>query len=192
MDKTLMVCFFLGLVMASALGVLFSRRIVLAGFSLFGMLLAVAGVFATLGVHSATFTQVVLYVGGVMVLVVFALFLNPDPGNALSKWKTVKQNLGKAFILCTGLVWISTFVPFRKINAFFISESDGTEINGPLAPGGGPELSQTIKIISHPSLTGRELATTFGPEFEIVGLLLLAAIVLAGWYLKTQNEAQNK
>jgi NADH-quinone oxidoreductase subunit J len=174
MDKTLMVSFFLGLTLTAALGVLFSKRMVHAGISLFGMLMAVAGIFATLGAHSATFAQIILYVGGVMVLVVFALFLNPEPGNTLPKWKAIKQNLGKAFILLAGLVWIMFYFPFQKFNSFFQSEYPAGE------------------IISKPSLTGRELATTFGPEFEVLGLLLFAAIVLAGSYLKTQNETQNK
>ena len=174
MDKTLILCFFLGMVIASALGVLFSRRIVQSGLSLFAMLMAVAGIFASIGAHSATFSQIILYVGGVMVLIIFALFLNPEPGNDYPGWKTVKQNLGKAFLLCAGLVWIAVFIPFQKLDVFFNAESPGTD------------------VISQPSLTGRELATTFGPEFEILGLLLLSAILLAGWYLKTQNEAQNK
>lgn len=158
------------MIIFSALGVLFSRRLVHSAFSLFGMLMALAGAFATLGAHSATFAQVILYVGGVMVLVVFALFLNPESN--IPKWTSVKQNFTLSLLLIAVVFWGIFNFPFAKFNDFFL------------------ENSSQAQIVSHPSLTGKLLASNFGTEFEVLGLLLLAAIVLAGWYLKANEETQ--
>ena len=131
-----------------------------------------AAVFACLGLHTATFAQIILYVGGVMVLVIFALFLSPDDENIIPKWSTVKQNSGLALVLGTLVFWLMAYFPFLKFNSFF------------------SPIDSESKIVSHPSLTGKGLATFYGAEFEVLGLLLLAAIVLAGWYLKSQDESK--
>lgn len=68
--------FFGGLVAVCAAYMNYTRNVVRAGFSLFILLLAVGGLFAFAGSDYAAVSQVVVYVGGVLLLVLFGLMLS--------------------------------------------------------------------------------------------------------------------
>jgi NADH-quinone oxidoreductase subunit J len=59
----------------SALGVALSKNILHSAFSLMGALAAVAGLFFTLGADFVAVVQLLVYVGGIMVLILFAVLL---------------------------------------------------------------------------------------------------------------------
>jgi len=59
--------------------VVFSRNIVHAGFSLLFTLLGVAGLYALLGADFLAVTQVVVYIGGILVLVLFTVMMTRIP-----------------------------------------------------------------------------------------------------------------
>ena len=59
--------------------VVFSRNIVHAGFSLLFTLFGVAGLFAMLGADFLAVTQVVVYIGGILVLVLFTVMMTRIP-----------------------------------------------------------------------------------------------------------------
>lgn len=59
--------------------VVFSRNIVHAGFSLLFTLLGVAGLYAMLGADFLAVTQVVVYIGGILVLVMFTVMMTRIP-----------------------------------------------------------------------------------------------------------------
>jgi NADH-quinone oxidoreductase subunit J len=64
--------------------VVFSRNIVHAGFSLLFTLFGVAGLYALLGADFLAVAQVIVYIGGILVLVLFAVMMTrvPRPGVA--------------------------------------------------------------------------------------------------------------
>ena len=59
----------------SALGVAFSNSIVYSAFALMGTLLGVAGLFVLLGADFLGVVQLLVYVGGILVLTLFAVML---------------------------------------------------------------------------------------------------------------------
>lgn len=64
-----------GITVVSALGVAFSRNVVYSAFSLMGTLLGAAGLYAFLSADFVAVVQVLVYVGGILVLTLFAIML---------------------------------------------------------------------------------------------------------------------
>lgn len=67
------------LTVLSAFYVVFSRNIVHAGFSLLFTLFGVAGLYAQLGADFLAVTQVIVYIGGILVLVLFTVMMTRIP-----------------------------------------------------------------------------------------------------------------
>ncbi|MGH7960536.1 MAG: NADH-quinone oxidoreductase subunit J family protein [Candidatus Binatia bacterium] len=63
------------LTIGSALIVAFSRNIVYSAFSLLGAFMGVAGLYAMLAADFVAVVQVLVYVGGILVLIIFAVML---------------------------------------------------------------------------------------------------------------------
>ena len=64
----------------SALGVAFSKNILYSGFSLLGALLSVAGLYFFVGADFLGAVQLLIYVGGILVLILFAVLLTNKIG----------------------------------------------------------------------------------------------------------------
>ena len=64
-----------GITVASALGVAFSRNIVYSAFALMGTFMGAAGLFVMLAADFIAVVQVLVYVGGILVLMLFAVML---------------------------------------------------------------------------------------------------------------------
>ncbi len=71
-------------VIASAAGVAFSRNILHGALSLLGALLGVGALFIYLSADFLAVTQLLLYVGGVLVLILFAVMLTQGIGDRAS------------------------------------------------------------------------------------------------------------
>lgn len=76
---TISFLFITGLVVGSALISAFSRNIVQAAYSLFFTLLGMAGYYVLLGSGFLAITQVIIYVGGILVLLMFGILLTDRP-----------------------------------------------------------------------------------------------------------------
>src|SRR5262245_9429727 len=63
------------LTIGSALVVAFSRNIVYSAFSLLGTFMGVAGLYALLAADFVAVIQILVYVGGILVLIIFAVML---------------------------------------------------------------------------------------------------------------------
>lgn len=64
-----------GITVASAMGVAFSRNIVYSAFALMGAFMGAAGLFVMLAADFIAVVQVLVYVGGILVLMLFAVML---------------------------------------------------------------------------------------------------------------------
>ena len=80
---------------ASAAGVAFSNNIVYSAFALMGTLLGAAGLFVLLAADFVAVIQVLIYVGGILVLMLFAVMLTHRVADvrvsnrALGRWPTL-------------------------------------------------------------------------------------------------------
>lgn len=75
---TLVFYFMACLTVGSAMGVAFSRNILHSAFSLLGALAGVAGLYFMLGADFVGVVQLLVYVGGILVLILFAVLLTRD------------------------------------------------------------------------------------------------------------------
>jgi NADH-quinone oxidoreductase subunit J len=69
------------LVLISAAGVAFSKNILHSGFALLGTLAGVAGLYLFLGADFVGVAQIIIYVGGILVLILFAILLTNRIGD---------------------------------------------------------------------------------------------------------------
>jgi NADH-quinone oxidoreductase subunit J len=68
------------LVIVSALGVALAKNILYSGFSLMGTLVGVAGLYLFIGADFLGIAQLLIYVGGILVLILFAVLLTNKIG----------------------------------------------------------------------------------------------------------------
>src|SRR5215510_4995415 len=98
------------LVVASAAGVAFSRNILYAGFALLGTLGGIAGLYLYVGADFLGIAQLIIYVGGILVLILFAILLTNRIGEVNISNASVSLPVGggvAALILLT-LAYIAT------------------------------------------------------------------------------------
>jgi NADH:ubiquinone oxidoreductase subunit 6 (subunit J) len=159
------------LAIASALFILFTKNLIYAAFALFLAFLGVAALYVLAGADFLGVTQVMIYVGGILVLLIFGIMLTQksdkslDPSKPNSIEVLIKREIW-GFLLGFGF-----FVFLLKI--IFISDFKmaGDSINS----------KSTIKTI------GVELMTSHLLPFEIAAMLLLVALIGAAYLATNRN-----
>lgn len=144
------------LLVVGALGVVLLPRIVHAGLALVFFFFAISGVYILLQAEFIAATQVIIYVGAITVLFLFAIMLThrsyaPDSNPENSQW------------IAGGLVAALTF----GILAYVLSQAV-FPVSAASTPGGVADVTRML---------GQLLMGPFILPFEIAGLLLLAAMV---------------
>ena len=135
-----------------AAAVLLTRDVMRMALGLGAFLLAVAGFFAYYGFGFLALAELFVYVGGVLVLILFAIMLvHRGPGGA----PVLESRLDPLYLVAAFTVSVMLFLMLRPV----------VVLSGSTAVAGGPaELS---RLLLGPML----------PQFEAVGALLLAALV---------------
>jgi NADH-quinone oxidoreductase subunit J len=137
----------------SALGVAFSNNIVYSAFALMGTLLGVAALFVLLGADFLGAVQLLVYVGGILVLTLFAVMLTHRIGDV----RVSNRAVGRG----AGLVIVSIVLGWMIHVARLATWVTGT----PAAP-----ASTTYGI-------GDALLTRYVLPFEIASIVLLVALI---------------
>jgi NADH-quinone oxidoreductase subunit J len=152
--------FVIGMVaVASAICVVGLRNPLYSAFSLVVNLLAVAGLYAAMDAHFLAVTQVVVYAGAIMVLVLFVLMLL----NLKSESGRKLGFLRSAAALAIGVTVIASILPpvlrqFENVSPIVLVDSMRAS-------------EGTVKAI------GEQLYTRYVAQFEIASLVLLIGIV---------------
>jgi NADH-quinone oxidoreductase subunit J len=145
---------FAALTVGSALVVVFSRSIIYSAFSLLFTFLGVAGLYVLLQADFIAVAQIMVYVGGILILLIFGVMLtnrvtNVDvqtgPMQGLPATIVVGILLGTLILLLTRTPWLSAV--------------DTPQVQG-----------TTLEI-------GERLMTAYLLPFEVVGIVLLVAIM---------------
>lgn len=159
---------FAALTLGGALAVLLTRTIMYAAFFLLLALLGVAGLFVLASADFLAVAQLMIYVGGVLVLVIFGVMLTHK---AETSAETNSQTANRIPALNRGrggAAWLIPLLVSGGIFAVFFTlllRSSFVLLNQPVG------WQTTIGTI------GRQLMTEYVVPFEIVGILLLAALV---------------
>jgi len=133
----------------SAVTILFMKEVFHAALSLIICLLAVAGIFVTLNAEFLAVVQIVVYAGGVLLLIIFGIMLtNRTPDPVLSSHRHLLPSSIIGIILFSILIYSL----------------------GPI------NLISTPSNLS-PEQIGTEIFTNYLVEFELAGILLLVSLI---------------
>ena len=145
--------------------VVFSRNIIHSGFSLLGTFAGVAGLYALLSANFLAAVQILIYVGGVLIVILFAIMLTRGIQDAK------KSNPSTGLIPATLLAIVIAAV------LIFIAVSFPWKSNPPVA------AAATVPLI------GNALLDKYLIPFEMLSLLLLAALI--GAVMIVRKEIKN-
>jgi NADH-quinone oxidoreductase subunit J len=157
--------FFAAVTLGSACIVVFSRNIVRAAFALLFAFFGVAGIYIFLLADFIAVTQLLIYVGGIMVLILFGVMLTSHQINVDAKTGTIQTLPAILIAACIGggLVW-----------AFWITD---WKVNSQL-----PLVETTAPKI------GELLLTKYLLPFEIASVILLVALIGAAMIARREKK----
>ncbi len=140
----------------SALGILFVKNVFHAALMLIVCLLSLAGVFVLYNAEFVAVTQILIYAGGVLVLIIFGVMLT---SRMAGKQLIVKNQ----YVFGASFIFLLMTVILTKLfsEQIFYQKENSTEIS------------------SHNSINkiGITLMSDYALAFEVVGILLLAALL---------------
>ncbi len=180
---------FVALTVFSAMVVAASTNIVRSALALLTTFLGVAGLYVLLGLDFLAGVQLLVYVGGVLVLVLFAVMMTQRIRDVRNS--SPAHNVPTALFLCAVIgvgLWLSLVtVDWGGVRANLIGTKDAYAVEGRLpslselagAPGGTPPST---------SATGDAFLTTYLLPFEAVSILLLVALMGAAIIVRKEVE----
>jgi NADH-quinone oxidoreductase subunit J len=137
----------------SAGGVAFSRRIVYSGFSLLGTFAGAAGLFILLSSDFVAVTQILIYVGGILILILFAIMLTANIGDVNITNQSVNYKIAVPIV-----GGIALFLITFMANGEWVTKE--------------PETYQSMV-----APIGNALLKGYILPFEIISIVLLGALV---------------
>lgn len=151
-----------------------TRNLLYAGFSLLITLLSIAGIYVLLFADFIAVTQLMVYVGGVLVLILFGIMLS----SRVHDKSVLSENVNTVWgALVAGLILIGLSYSILKANISSLPWLQTTEID---VLGDQKSTVQTIGI---------KLMTDFVLPFEIASLLLLIALMGAAYIATDKQKA---
>ena len=158
MSGSTIIFYLLGmLTLASALMAVTTRQIFRAAIFLLFTLIGIAGIFFWLQYDFIAAVQIVVYVGGITVLIIFSIFLTQQAGELLPKQKFGRQVFAALAVFCG--------FAFTMLQLYQHSFKKTTE----------PPVAANVTGIGNRMLGLDE--SGFALPFEVVSMLLLAAMI---------------
>lgn len=142
----------------------FSRNVVYSAFGLLASLAGVAGLYIFLSGDFLAAVQVLVYVGGVMVLFLFALMVTG--GIEVPAASNPARRAALALV---------AVVPFLLVSAFFVSAFAEHDGGGSVAASSGSVTAGVYSPIT--AAVGRSLIERHMASFEALSVLLLVALL---------------
>jgi len=155
---------FAGLIIAASALIAFSKNIVYSAFALLGAFSGVAGLFALLGADFVAISQVLIYVGGVLVLYLFAVLMT----SGISDIK-LSNPVTAVKIAVPALVVLLLLLAKLVYGTHWFAAAD-------------PTIQPTTAAI------GEAFLTEYLLPFELISILLLATLV--GAVVSARRETQ--
>ena len=146
---------FASVTVLGALGVAFSTNIVYSAFSLLATFAGVVGLFAFMSADFLAVVQLMVYVGGILVLILFAVMLTNRITDITHSNPSNNRPIGLAILMLISLTLFAAVLGFDF----------GAHPAGPYEP--------------QAALIGNAFLSRFLLPFEVAGLMLLAALMAA-------------
>lgn len=151
---------------------LFTKNVLYAAFSLLLTLLGVSGLYVFAGADFLAVSQIMIYVGGILVLMIFGIMLTNNKNIQRKTNQANKISVSHHNVFWATLVAVLLFLGYLKV----IFEANFNIINKQTHTG------STVKQI------GVNLMTDYVFAFEVIGILLLAALVGAAFIAKKEKN----
>ncbi len=158
--------------LAGALGVVFSRDIIHAALYLIVTLMMTAGVYVLLSAEFLSLVQVLVYGGGVSILVLFAVMIT-----RVRDTRVPLEGPQRPFALVAGIA-------VAAVLALMVVRSDWRlAVPAERRPERSPVQVQRVTTttpegtVRDTNAVGHELFTTFAVPFEVASLVLLVALI---------------
>ncbi|HSZ25787.1 MAG TPA: NADH-quinone oxidoreductase subunit J [Cytophagaceae bacterium] len=164
--------FFSSLTLVSALFLLFTKNVVHAVLSLLSVFIGVSAIYIVAGADFLAITQLVIYVGGILILMLFGVMLTNRESNTRY---LISQNRYFIFGLIAGmsLSGILIYLLIKNQSLFIHADTKGkTIIHG----------ESTIHTL------GINLISQYVLPFEVGGVLLLVALIGAAFIAGRKKE----
>ena len=155
--------FFVILTVTSAVSVVLNKNLVYAAISLLLTFLGVAAMYVFLWADFMAGTQVLIYIGGILILLLFGIMLTHKITSVRISHTSVQKGIGAAVVLVlfVGLIWMVKVTPWKI--------------------GDAREPIETVSEI------GTLLMTDFLLPFEVASVLLLGALIGAAVLARKEN-----
>lgn len=159
-----------------SIGTILARSAVHSALCLMSTLISIAGIFLLLQAEFIAGVQILVYVGGILVLFLFVVMLV----NVREEPKRYTRQLISgslcAILLILGLLGI--FLHTQRSGFFYVPSSDSVEV------------STSTNLSSNTRQIGQELYTVAVLPFEIASILLLVAIIGAVRLARERKQEQ--
>ncbi len=152
--------------LGSAIVVVFSKNIVRSAFSLLFTFFGVAGLYVLLLADFLAITQLMIYVGGILVLLIFGVMLTNRQMNVDAKTGTV-----------------------RTLPAVLIVAAIAGTLVGMFWSTNWPTLGSLPEVPSSGQRIGDLLLTSYLLPFEIASVILLVALIGAAMIARREKKA---
>jgi NADH-quinone oxidoreductase subunit J len=156
------------MIIAGAAAIAFSRNIVHSAFALFATFAGVAGLYALLAADLLAVIQLLVYVGGILILILFAVMLT----SRIADVRISNPSFGRVGGVIAMLV-VAALIAFVAFSLF-----------GRPGPTQAPETPTTGPI-------GDALLSTYVLPFEVISILLLAVLLGAVTLARGQHRGED-
>ena len=163
------------LTLGGAFAVVYSKNLMHACIYLLASLFGVAGLYACIGADFLAATQLVVYAGGVVILMLFAIMLTGGSSNKINRFGLEKiPSMGnkKTFFFASFAAIVSAMIIGKILYPVFISTPNTVAMSD----------ESTVERI------GTVLATDHILAFEISSVLLLGALIGAAVISRPRKE----
>lgn len=165
--KEIIFLLFAAITVGSAALVVFSRRIIYAAFSLMFSFFGVAALYVFLSADFLAAVQVIIYVGGILVLILFGILLT-------TKISKISASTGAKQRVWGSLTAIGTLALIFTI----LSRAKWTILSG--------DVDQ--RYSAQTETIGTLLMTDYLLPFEVASILLLAALIGSMFIVRSENK----
>lgn len=153
---TIIFYFFIGLAMLSSVSLLFVRNVLYAALLLIICLLSLAGIYIMTGAEFLAITQILIYAGGVLVLIIFGIMLT---GRVAGKpLEADSKNVFMGTLVGLGFLFLLTYAINLTAFNFLPPPSDAEQLH-------------------HVEKIGVLIMSDYVAPFELAGVLLLISLV---------------
>lgn len=159
---------FIGFSIVSVLVILLNRNVFYSSLALLTCLISVSGIFGLLQAEFLAVTQLLIYAGGVLILMIFGIMLtNRIAGKSFES----KSDNWIPGILVTGSLLTVLVIAFQNSTI--------------------PAVQNDLSTGNHTSKIGIELMSAYAAPFEISGVLLLVCLIGAALTASSFKKAKS-